>query len=228
MSCPTILRPSPADVPAGVPPVSCAVCGRTVVVVPPVCFCCRLVARQLGLPLAPVVVTKEYRVGDAVQRSLRRYKDSAVPAVRARCRDRIVSDLSTWVAVHGGELADRFGPWTVVVTVPSTRRSDAAPAGALVDGVPALAGRHTHLLERGSGEVDHLRAARDGFAVVPGTDPAALRRAAVLVFDDTVTTGARAQSAAAALRLAGARVVGILAVGRALAPCSRPDPAAHR
>jgi predicted amidophosphoribosyltransferase len=33
-----------------------------------------------------------------------------------------------------------------------------------------------------------------------------------------VTTGARAQSAAAALRLAGARVVGILVVGRALAP----------
>jgi len=36
------------------------------------------------------------------------------------------------------------------------------------------------------------------------------------VFDDTVTTGARAQSAAAALRECGARVAGILVVGRVL------------
>jgi orotate phosphoribosyltransferase len=36
------------------------------------------------------------------------------------------------------------------------------------------------------------------------------------VFDDSITTGSRAQSAAAALRMAGAQVVGILAVGRAV------------
>ena len=215
---PTVLRPTPDDMPTGVPPVPCAVCGRTIVGGPHVCFCCRLVARQLGLPLAPVVVTKEYRVGDADHRSLRGYKDSPVSAVRAGCRDAIVSELTTWLCGHGGVLADRLGPWSVVATVPSTRRSDAVPAGVLVDGVPALAERHVHLLGRGSGEVDHLSAARDGFAVLPGVDLAALRRTAVLVFDDTVTTGARAQSAAAALRLAGARVVGILAVGRALAP----------
>ena len=53
-------------------------------------------------------------------------------------------------------------------------------------------------------------------------DRAGLAGLPVLVFDDSVTTGARAQSAAAALRLAGARVVGILAVGRALAPIGDP------
>jgi adenine/guanine phosphoribosyltransferase-like PRPP-binding protein len=40
----------------------------------------------------------------------------------------------------------------------------------------------------------------------------------VLVFDDSVTTGARSQSAAAALRMSGAHVVGILVVGRAHPP----------
>jgi adenine/guanine phosphoribosyltransferase-like PRPP-binding protein len=39
----------------------------------------------------------------------------------------------------------------------------------------------------------------------------------VLVVDDSVVTGARAQSAAAALRLAGAEVVGVVVLGRFLA-----------
>lgn len=81
--------------------------------------------------------------------------------------------------------------------------------------------RRRQLLGRGSGAVDHLCAARDGFIIHPSVDRAVLRRSAVPVFDDTVTTGARAQSAATDLRLVGARVVGILAVGRALAPA--PD-----
>jgi predicted amidophosphoribosyltransferase len=36
--------------------------------------------------------------------------------------------------------------------------------------------------------------------------------------DDTIITGARAQSAAAALRLHGAEVIGVLALGRVLPP----------
>ncbi len=89
--------------------------------------------------------------------------------------------------------------------------------------MPALADRHLRLLGRGSGRPDHLVASRDGFAPLAGVDRAGLDRLPVLVFDDSVTTGARAQSAAAALRLAGARVVGILVVGRALAPLATVD-----
>ena len=53
-------------------------------------------------------------------------------------------------------------------------------------------------------------------------DRAGLASLPVLVFDDTSTTGAAAQSAAATLRLAGARVVGSLVMGRALAAVT-PD-----
>jgi len=169
------------------------------------------------MPLVPVVVVADYRVGDADHRRLRGYKDGRTSELRARYRRELVSDLAAWTAVHAGALVGRMGPWSVVTTVPSTRRPGPAPAEALVDGVPDLADRHLRLLGRGVGALDHLQSARDGFAPLPGVDRAGLDGLPVLVFDDSLTTGARAQSAAAALRLAGGRVVGILAVGRALA-----------
>ena len=196
----------------------CVVCGGVVHGLRPVCFCCGLAARQLGLPLVPVVVMADYRVGDADHRRLRGYKDGRTAEVRSRYRRELVSYLAAWTAVHSGALVDSIGPWAVVTTVPSTRRPGPAPAEALVDGVPDLADRHLRLLGRGKGVLDHLQAARDGFTPLPGVDRAGLDGLPVLIFDDSVTTGARAQSAAAALRLAGGRVVGILVAGRALAP----------
>ena len=170
-----------------------------------------------------MIVLREYRVGDPDHRRLRGYKDAPTPEARVRYRRELVDGLAAWTTVHGGELLNRWGTWSVVTTVPSTRRPGMAPAEALVDGVPGLADRHLRLLGRGRGPVDHLQAARDGFVPLAGVDRAGLDRLPVLVFDDSVTTGARAQSAAAALRLAGARVVGILAIGRALAPVATPD-----
>lgn len=55
---------------------------------------------------------------------------------------------------------------------------------------------------------------------------AGLGGAGVALLDDTWTTGASAQSAAAALRLAGARAVAIVVLGRHLGPGDRPGPAA--
>ena len=205
------------------PPVLCALCGRAVHGPLPICFCCRRTDRQLGLPLVPTVVLQEYRVGDGDHRRLRGYKDGSTAEARARYRRELVGSLEAWTTEHRGELLARWGPWSVVTAVPSTRRPGPAPAEALVDGVPDLADRHLRLLGRGRGPLDHLQAARDGFVPLAGVDRAGLAELPVLVFDDSVTTGARSQSAAAAFRLAGARVVGILAVGRALAPLVTPD-----
>ena len=196
----------------------CPVCGRAVHGHRSVCFCCRLTSRQLALPLVPVTVTGEYRVGDRDHRRLRGYKDGPTEGARTRHREALVAELSAWMSAHAGELQERTGPWSVVTAVPSTRRTGPAPVEALVDGVPLLAERHLRLLGRGRDPLDHLVAARAGFVPLPGVDRAGLVGLPVLVFDDSITTGARAQSAAAALRLAGASVVGILAVGRALAP----------
>ena len=180
------------------------------------CFCCRVVAGQLGLPLVPVVALCEYRVGDEVHRRLRAYKDAPLAEERAGCRRRLVADLAgAWADARH---VSRLGSWAVVTTVPSTGRPAPAPVEALVDAVPGMGERHLRLLVRGPGDGGHLRAARDLFAPAPGVDRAGLADLPVLLVDDTTTTGATAQSAAAALRLAGARVAGVLVLGRALAP----------
>ncbi|HEY4929250.1 MAG TPA: hypothetical protein VIH95_08855 [Acidimicrobiales bacterium] len=41
-----------------------------------------MTARQLGLPLVPLVALREYRIGDADHRRLRGYKDAPTPAQR--------------------------------------------------------------------------------------------------------------------------------------------------
>ena len=113
----------------------------------------------------------------------------------------------------------------VLTTVPSSWRPGAAPAERSVDGVPRLASHHLRLLGRGPGPGGHLRADRAAFVLAPGVDRAGLVGLSVPLFDDTTTTGAAVQSAAATLRLAGARVTGALVMGRALA---RPDRVAGR
>ena len=200
----------------------CRVCGRAVGSEREegrlfICFCCRKVAGQLHLPLVPLVALSEYRVGDATHRRLRAYKDAPVAEARERCRVELVAELARRCAAPLSGL----GPWTVVTTVPSSTRPGGAPAERLVDGVPQLAERHLRLLVRGRGSGGHLQAGRDVFTPDTGVDRAGLADLSVLIFDDTTTTGAAVQSAAAALRLAGARVVGALVMGRALAPIAR-------
>jgi hypothetical protein len=173
------------------------------------------------------VVVGDYRLGDDGHTRLRGYKDAPTPALRDGHRGVLARQLTGWLDGGGAAALDRLGPWAVVTPVPSTRRAGPAPAGRLLDDVPALAERHLELLGRGRGAPDHLVACRDGFAPLPGVDRAFLAGLPVLVFDDSLTTGARSQSAAAALRLAGAHVVGVLAVGRALrAPRSSRSPRA--
>jgi predicted amidophosphoribosyltransferase len=196
----------------------CRTCGRAVTGRLPVCFCCRTVAGQLGLPLVPLVALTEYRVGDAVHHRLRAYKDGPDVEVRDRCRRELVNGLTGWLDTRGDALAEQMGEWAVVTAVPSSRRPGPPPVEAVVDGVPALAARHLRLLVRGRAGSGHLRADRSAFVAATGVDRAGLSDLPVLVVDDTTTTGAAAQSAAAALRLVGARVVGVLVLGRALPP----------
>ena len=200
---------------------TCQVCGRRIGIPIPVCFCCRTVASQLGLPLVPLCALSEYRVGDQDHHRLRAYKDAPVAEVRAWCRGELVAVLARWCARPRSGWPTFDGATAVVTAVPSSRRPGPAPAECLIEGVPKLAAHHLRLLARGPGDGGHLQAGRDAFTLAPGVDRAGLAGLSVLVFDDTTTTGAAAQSAAATLRLAGARVSGVLVMGRALAPSSR-------
>jgi adenine/guanine phosphoribosyltransferase-like PRPP-binding protein len=177
------------------------------------------------MPLVPLTAVASFRVGDAMHRRLRGYKDAPVAEARAAYRERLAAMLDAWLAAgRTPPPATGAGCWDTLVTVPSSSRPAGAPVEAVISAVPSLARLHRPLLVRGPEPTGHLRAARRGFSLRSGTDTDRLRTLTALVVDDSVVTGARAQSAAAALRLAGARVVGVVALGRLRAD----DPEATR
>jgi predicted amidophosphoribosyltransferase len=192
------------------------------------CFCCSTLVRRLRMPLAPVTAVTPYRVGDEIHRLLRGYKDASEAEARSARAVRLAGLLCRWLADHRGRLLARTGgAWDVVVGVPSSHRPG-APVDALVQAVPALARNHRPLLVRGREPTDHLVASRWGFAVAVDHDLRnRMRGDRALVVDDSFTTGARAQSAVAALRMAGIRVAGVLVVGRVVAPETAPWQAAY-
>ncbi len=185
------------------------------------CFCCATVAARLGMPLVPVVPMTTYRLGDAMHRLLRRYKDAPGAETRQRAVDQCARLLTAFVDGRREDLRTwAGGPWEVVVTVPSSTRPTGSPVDAVVSEVASLSADHRRLLARGPVSMDHLQPARQGFVADPLVDVHSLGRLRVLVVDDSYTTGARAQSAATALRLAGLEVGAILVLGRVIAPRS--------
>jgi adenine/guanine phosphoribosyltransferase-like PRPP-binding protein len=175
------------------------------------------------MPLVPVVSMTTYQLGDEMHRTLRRYKDAPSATTRRRSIDRCATLLAAFVDGHReGIEALSGGPWDTVVTVPSSTRPGRWPVEAVVAAVGSLAVAHRRLLVRGPGRLDHLQPSRSGFVVDPQVELATLGRHRVLVVDDSYTTGARAQSAATALRLVGMQVGAILALGRVVAPRSCP------
>jgi hypothetical protein len=126
------------------------------------------------------------------------------------------------------------GPIDQVVAVPSTARPGGPPL-AEVEGLEAAVrtvfpgARWTPRLLRRTrapaapATVGHMRPNARAFEVAPagtGVRPGrpVLPASRALLLDDTYVSGARAQSAAAALRLAGAAAVVIVPVGRVLRP----------
>ena len=183
------------------------------------CFCCHTLLGQLRMPLVPIVTMVEYCIGDRMHRRLRGYKDAPVSEARDRYRDQLAAMAGRWVRGHGPLFGSCREPaWNTLVTVPSSHRPAGSPVDAIVVRVPELRGAYRPLLARGGGTTGHLLSDRSGFEMAPGIDRRQVRGLRVLVFDDSVVTGARAQSAAAALRLGGAQVVGVLALGRAMQP----------
>jgi hypothetical protein len=192
-----------------------------------VCFACRLVARRLGRPLAPVVPARLCPLPGPLYAVLLGYKESPVAEARLRFGTIVRALLRTDLLGHGRFEATLGGPIDVVALVPSTHRPGPAPL-ALVAGVaddvtgalpaarwaPALL-RRAHLSD-GYAPVGHMRPHPAAF-MVPPTERTALSGARVLLLDDTYVSGARSQSAAAALQQAGARTV-IGPLGRVLRP----------
>ena len=205
-----------APLPAG--PGCCAVCRGPAQPGFLRCFQCAQHRRSAAGMLADLVVPVSYAVaGTSYARALWQYKSDVADRDAARAALRAM--LLVFLRDHGPCVRARAGmaaPIHVAV-VPSGRgRPGAHPLRTLVE--PYLALPWADLL---------IRTAEP----VPGRDlhpgrlraPGQLSGAAVLLLDDTWTSGSSAQSAAIALKLAGAGRVAVVTLGRHVNP---RDPAA--
>ncbi|GEM_PF-482891 len=191
------------------------------------CWACRVQDSSPHVPSPPVVPVALYAVGDPLHRVLRRYKDGTVPQARRHFAARLVEHLAAFFVHHTRCLTAAYGPWSAVAVVPSSaarRVQGRHPFEAVVASVPMLRDVPRLHLVPGSGSAAHLSPDPAAFAVV---DPP-VRGSAVLLLDDTWTTGARLRSAAAALVQAGARVGVAVVAGRAVDLRAMPAPAARR
>ena len=184
---------------------------------------------RLALPLTPVSPIRLCPLPSPLYTVLMGYKESPVPEARARFSPMVRGLFDVFFAAHAACLRGRALRWTW--SWPSPRRR-ARPGRRLARCAGARRCRarpgsvrdwRDDLLVRGPGRLGpHASPARR--VRRPAARRSALQGRHLLVLDDTYVSGARAQSAAAALRLAGAASVQIVAAGRVLRPDRVPGP----
>lgn len=187
------------------------------------CYQCELARCQAGGLLADAVAAAGYAVrGGPLAEDLRRYKSEHVAAAEATAAaDRLRGMLAAFLAERGPSVwaaaGMAAGPAAVAVVPSGQGRPGAHPLGVLVRSCIALPVVRLSVV---SAEV-HARGVNPGWLRVG--DPVA--GGDVLVVDDTWVSGGSAQSAAAALKLAGARRVAVIVLGRHVNPA---DPVSAR
>jgi predicted amidophosphoribosyltransferase len=181
-----------------------------------VCRSCTEVMRQVSYPTQNVVPISLYTLDSQLWHVLRYYKDASGPGSELFGLQ-VAAIIARFTARHLRCVASLLGGDPALVTsVPSTRperRPGRHPLETAIARAGALATRYARLLVRGPASVDHKLADDDAFVV-----PRRLSGERVLVVDDTLTSGARLQSAVSALRLNGASAVAAIVVGRVIDP----------
>jgi hypothetical protein len=178
------------------------------------CYQCDLARSQAGELLADAVAPIAYAVrGGQLAGDLWRYKSDRAGAAESAARLRAM--LVAYLADHGESVwraAGMAAPPAAAAVVPTGRgRPGGHPLPSMVRSCVAV-------------PLVGLSVAPEEAAHVRGVDPCWLRvdgpvaGADVLVVDDTWVSGGSAQSAAVALKLAGARRVAIIVLGRHVNP----------
>jgi hypothetical protein len=187
------------------------------------CRQCELARRAGGGLLADTVAAAGYAVrGGPLAEDLRRYKSAgADDAAVARSRARLRELLARFLRDHGEAVwraaGMPAGPSAAAVVPTGQGRPGPHPLAGLVRSCLALPLVPLTV----NPAVPHVRGVSVGW-LEAGRGAAG---ADVLVVDDTWVSGGSAQSAAAALKLAGARRVAVIVLGRHVNP---GDPASAR
>jgi len=191
----------------------CEVCGTWIAEPWRRCYPCSTTPQQLDVV---VPITYSEHLGQ-VHHALRYYKDG-IASVRTYAATRLLAILWRFVLAHEPCVAEACGvpAFDVVTTVPSStpeRDEVRTLLRTIVEACDPLADRFERVL-RPTGQVPSGRD-YDERRYVATRDLTGL---AVLLIDDTWTTGGHAQSAAFALKQAGASTVGLVVIGRHVRP----------
>jgi hypothetical protein len=167
----------------------------------------------LALPAAASAVgfTALAVKGEQLARDLWVYKNGPSDGIRWPPRLGLAAVLWRSIELHEQCLAAaaRVSGFSIVTTVPSTSGRADEPIAAVAGMIGATQGRYQRLLWSNPQVPNNRDPRSDRYAPLRS-----LAGESVLLLDDTWTSGAHAQSAAATLRAAGAYAVGIWAIGR--------------
>lgn len=173
----------------------------------PMCSNCLQVTTELSFPCPEVIPISLYRKPSQLRDWLKFYKPG-VEGFEPRYGTAIAAILELTLARQGKRLADRVGQWDYMAVVPSTRPSESHPLEERL----RLIGFEKQLvrpLSRTQVSLGHRVMSDTGYAAT-----ADVNGKKFLLVDDVYTTGARSQSAASALQIAGGSVVAIVVIGR--------------
>lgn len=178
-----------------------------------VCLSCHRVENTVSAPCRNVIPVSLMDKDTQLYETLKSYKGPVGSTSRRLARMRTIGLLARFLRDHGGCVAP--AGWDTVTHVPSTsgRHPGIHPIVQILSMYSPLKNVYADLLTTGPGNIERRLGADDGYLV-----RSTARDKRVLIVDDTWTTGAHAQSAASALTLAGATVVGIVPIGRLIDP----------
>lgn len=188
----------------------------------PACYSCGKVRPAVEHPCPDVIPISFYRKPaddeppSVLRDVLHDYKEHDDISVRDAAANIVAAILARYYREHAEELANRFGQWTDIVAVPSTKHDN--PSGlvtALAESFTDFMPAPVPLLAPGPGHKGRNAPDPTAFAVA---EPIEGRR--LLLIDDTFTTGSALHSAAECLAAAGATVIAGLVIARKI----NPDP----
>jgi hypothetical protein len=199
------LVPVPSD-----GPLICPMCHSWRYPAARLCSNCAEVCDTLTDYCGTIVPIAIYSKPSEVRDWLKFYKDDA--ANRESYTDYIVEIISMAIVEKGDKLRDLVGGWERIAVVPSTTKRVFHPLERQLQRA-GLGDWLCQPLIRTNVPLAHRVMADTAYAAVE--DVTEWR---ILLIDDVYTTGARSQSAASALQLAGANVVAIVPIGRRINP----------